>query len=138
GRLTQIANEDKSPLGQLMNWEQNKKMLGWIEFPRDPKTHEVLTSYSYRFTGVESTALALEAAAAVEPENEERIESIKRWILAERGRDGWDNTKTTAEVFRALMDVELGARKIGRECNFTADIDIPKGAAQNLTFDKGS
>jgi uncharacterized protein YfaS (alpha-2-macroglobulin family) len=65
------------------------------------------SSFDYRFTGVEATALGLRAVLAMEPDNSDRIEGIKQWLLLQRGKDGWDNTKTTAEVFIALLTEEL-------------------------------
>lgn len=125
-RLTSIANEDDSPLGKLMNWAPSKKMWGWMDWDNKVFKHAPdWFCYSYRYTGVESTALALEAMAAMDPDNENNIEEVRRWILAERGKNGWDNTKTTAEVFRALMAIETSAHRSGQSTNFTADISGP-------------
>ena len=63
--------------------------------------------WDYRFTNVEATALGLRAVLAMEPENSERIEGIKQWLLLQRTKDGWENTKTTAEVFMALLIEEI-------------------------------
>jgi uncharacterized protein YfaS (alpha-2-macroglobulin family) len=65
------------------------------------------STYDYRFTSVESTALGLRAVLAMEPGNSERIEGIKQWLLLQRTKDGWENTKTTAEVFMALLIEEI-------------------------------
>jgi uncharacterized protein YfaS (alpha-2-macroglobulin family) len=65
------------------------------------------STFDYRFTGVEATALGLRAVLAMEPTNTDRIEGIKQWLLLQRTKDGWENTKTTAEVFMALLTEEL-------------------------------
>lgn len=95
-------------------------------------------NYSYQYTDVETTALCLEAIVKLEPENTDRIESIKRWILMSRGRDGWDNTKTTAEVFRAFMDCELAQKAAGTTTQFAADINVGGQINRELAFDTKS
>ncbi len=63
--------------------------------------------YTYRYTGIETTALALRTVLIAEPNNDQLIESIKRWLLIERDSNGWANTKTTAQVFLALLEEQL-------------------------------
>ena len=60
--------------------------------------------YTYRYTSVETTALALKAVVAMEPGNYQKINMIKSWLLLHRSKDGWNNTKTTAQVLLSLMD----------------------------------
>lgn len=127
-RLTELGTETTGSMGTLLNWAPSKKMWTMIDFNHQSTYDGNYWSYSYRFTGVETTALALEAMAVIEPENVDRAEQVKRWILTERGQDGWENTKTTAEVFKALMVVELGAKGAGVETDFTAELsgaDVP-------------
>ncbi len=63
--------------------------------------------YNYKFTPVEITALALRAVLINGPDNKETIEKIKNWLLIQRDKDGWQNTKTTAQVLRALAEEEI-------------------------------
>lgn len=93
--------------------------------------------YSYRFTGVESTALALKAILAMEAENSALVESTKRWLLLQRGKDGWDNTKTTAQVFLALLEEELINNKGGAE-PISVQALVGSSPLASLTFDKSN
>ena len=74
--------------------------------------------------------------------NTVRIESIKRWIALERGKDGWGNTKTTAEVFRAFTEDELvraGQTGDGVQItDFQTDLNLTRGRHYNLSFAKSS
>lgn len=88
----------------LLNWDHTPALSVALGLRGDAE-------YTYRFTGVETTALALQAVLAMEPQNTQRIESIKNWLLLQRDRDGWQNTKTTAQVFLSLLSEELSARQ---------------------------
>ncbi len=81
--------------GELMDWDNTPQMRRRLEQRQQ--------EYTYRFTGVERTALALRALLAVSPDNTGAIEATRRWLLTQRGKDGWDNTKTTSQVLQALM-----------------------------------
>jgi uncharacterized protein YfaS (alpha-2-macroglobulin family) len=107
--------------------------------------------YDYRFTSVESTALGLRAVLAMEPQNSERIEGIKQWLLFQRTKDGWENTKTTAEVFMALLIEEIQHKaqtptefqvKVVQEgqdlFNLAYDTTNMYGAEQKVKFQLGS
>jgi hypothetical protein len=92
-------------------------------------------SYTYRFTGVESTALALRAVSAADPGNSEVIERTTRWILAQRDENGWENTKTTAEVFQALLEKEISLSR-GIKPDFKASVSIGQKLINSFSFDK--
>jgi uncharacterized protein YfaS (alpha-2-macroglobulin family) len=77
--------------------------------------------YTYRFTGIESTALALSAVLMMEPSNEKTISAIKQWILLQRDKDGWYSTKTTARVLQTLANEEFAQSK-NIDTNFTASL----------------
>lgn len=132
-RLLYLGMSKDSAYGKLFNWE------------RCPEMYKKLSSeekyyywyYSYRFTGVETSALALRACLAMEPNNSELLESIKAWILTERGKDGWGNTKTTSEVFKAFMEDEL-ARSNSQICSFSTDISMNGASAMVNSFDAKS
>lgn len=117
-RLLELSNTSLD----MTDWDHTitlaKKFMGKIE-PYE-------ADYSYRFTGVESTALALRAVLTMEPKNEKRVESIKSWLLMERGKDGWENTKTTAEVFLVLLKDDL-INRIAKDTNFSLEA-IEKGS----------
>jgi hypothetical protein len=91
------------------------------------------SDYTYRFTGVESTALAMRAVLAMEPNNTQRIESIKQWLLLQRTQDGWENTKTTAQVFEVLLQEELMA-KSKWPANFTLSATSAGKLLQEYAF----
>jgi alpha-2-macroglobulin len=91
--------------------------------------------YTFRFTGVESTALALRTVVAMEPNNVQRQEAIKTWLMLQRNKDGWDNTKTTAQVFRALLAEELAYHKQQPTVNFTVLTNLAQTLIPPLTFD---
>ncbi len=112
-RLIQMANSTS----EFMNWEHNHALYKKLGLKDDE-------DYTYRFTSVESTALGLKAVLAMEPNNFDRIEAIKKWILLQRSKDGWDNTKTTAEVFLVLMQDELQSREVLGKGNFTTRVSF--------------
>ena len=128
-RLLYLANNKDSAYGPLMNWERTDEMYKKLSSAEK----YYYWYYSYRFTGVESSALALRACLVMEPDQAERLESIKNWILTERGKDGWGNTKTTAEVFKALMEDEL-LRAKGPGCDYTASVNQVSGPAISSAF----
>jgi len=92
-------------------------------------------SYTYRFTGVEGTAIALRAVSAADPANNEVIERTSRWILAQRDENGWENTKTTAEVFQALLEKELAVSG-GIKPDFKASVSIGQKLLNSFAFNK--
>ncbi|MBY0358103.1 MAG: carboxypeptidase regulatory-like domain-containing protein [Candidatus Obscuribacterales bacterium] len=98
-RLLYLANAGDSNGMKWLNWERTAQMYKKLGNPNFYET--------YRYTGVETSALALEACLAFQPDATDRIDSIKTWIISQRGKDGWGNTKTTAQVLRAFTDVEL-------------------------------
>lgn len=113
-RLISLANTD----AHMLNWDHTAAMsirLGCVNG----------SDYSYRFTGVESTALVLKAVLAMEPDNLSRVESIKQWILLQRGKSGWENTKTTAEVFLVLLEDELHSRS-KMPTDYIASVGMPR------------
>jgi alpha-2-macroglobulin len=136
-RLVYLANKQDSAYGMLMNWDRCAEM--YKKLADSDKLY--YWYYSYRFTGVESTALALRACLVMEPENVDMIESIKTYILTERGKDGWDNTKTTAEVFKAFMEDELSRAQtasVTGGCDFKASVACAGKEIVNLSFDRAS
>lgn len=126
-RLIAIANVNDN----LMDWDHREALLKL--FGQATVEHEYLP-YTYRFTGTETTALALRAVTAMEPANYSRLDSIKNWIILQRDRHGWDNTKTTAQVFIALLEEELSARGQTKP-NFTLATTLAQSALSSLTFD---
>lgn len=127
-RLLFLSNIEDSSFGALINWDRGEAM----NKKYSTNKNDYLWYTSYRFTPVETTALALRACLAMSPENLERPESVKAWIMTERGKDGWGNTKTTAEVFKALMEDELMHASSSSE--FTADL----AAIDKFTFTRES
>jgi uncharacterized protein YfaS (alpha-2-macroglobulin family) len=127
-RLLALANNAEGS----MDWDQTTQMAKRILWKSPDKNR----AFSYRFTGVETTALALRAVLAMEASTD-KAESIKRWLLLQRGKDGWDNTKTTAEVFLVLLKDDLlnGSTK---ETNFSLDALKNESVVAQLNFDQKS
>jgi alpha-2-macroglobulin len=126
-RLIWLANTSD----QFVDWDQTKALMKRLSPDKQ------LETYTYRFTGVESTALALRAVLMMEPENTKRIEAIKQWLLLQRSKDGWENTKTTAEVFEALLQEELQA-KSKWPTNFTTNATLAEKLLAKYTFNAGN
>lgn len=124
-RLVALANQSQ----HYTNWDHTRELYD--------KLRAVLRygdyAYTYRFTGVESTALALRAVLAMEPGNTQRIESIKEWLVLQRDKDGWQNTKTTAAVFIALLEDELAARRV-EGAGFKVSALLDKSPLAKLAF----
>jgi len=127
-RLVALANSSETTL----DWDHTIEMSKKIQ-KRKNDSSWYGSEYSYRFTGVETSALALRAVLAMESTGE-RAESIKRWLMLQRGKNGWENTKTTAEVFLALLKDDLlsGAKK---ETNFSLDALKNDNVFAQLKFD---
>lgn len=137
-RLVGLANTIEDQSGGTMNWERTNAMYRKLS-PDDKLNYSYYDSY--RYTGVETTALALRTALVMEPSNTTRLEAIKRWITLERGKDGWGNTKTTAEVFRAFTEDEVIRAKnadAGAQTDFQADVNLSAAAPLNFGFSKSS
>jgi len=122
-RLISIANIN----GDYTDWDHTPAMIKRL-------WSKGSTDWSYRFTGVESTALALRAVLAMEPENSKRIEAIKQWLLLQHdNKDGWENTKTTSAVFEVLLQEELMARSKW-PVNFTTDATMQEKLLSQFIF----
>jgi hypothetical protein len=96
-RLLALANHHD----QFVDWDHTRELFNRMGL--SPKEY----GYDYRFTGAETTAMALRTILVMEPTNSDLIESIKRWLLLQRDQEGWENTKTTAQVFLALLEEQL-------------------------------
>ncbi len=129
-RLIELENDSQGTEDWDHTINMAKKLLGQTR-----RWYSI--EYSYRFTGVETTALALRAVLSMEPGNTERVESIKRWLMLQRGKDGWDNTKTTAEVFLVLLKDDL-LNRCAKETNFSLDALNKDGLIAQLKFDPKS
>lgn len=100
-RLTSLATRTD----RTMDWDHTKALLKKLNLKdENGKALDLAYDYSYRFTGVETTALALKAMVAMEPGNIDQIEMVKNWLLLQRSENGWSNTKTTAQVMLSLME----------------------------------
>lgn len=88
----------------MKNWDHTATLAKKLGFET--------ADYTYRFTGIESTALALRATL-LEREGLAEAEQIEPWLILQRGKDGWANTKTTALVLRALMEKAIAQGKTG-------------------------
>ncbi|HEY9714667.1 MAG TPA: hypothetical protein V6C72_14465, partial [Chroococcales cyanobacterium] len=120
-RLVSLANVGP----ETMDWEHTTAMFKRMNLMD-------VDDYTYCYTSVETTAMGLSCVLAMEPDNFDRIESIKKWIMLHRTKDGWDNTKTTSKVFLVLLQDELQARARGAG-NFTARITLDSKLVDQFT-----
>lgn len=124
-RLCDLATES----AQYMEWDHTaamNKKLG-ITHPYD---------YDYRYTGIETTALALRATLRMEPSNGRRIDQIRDWVLIQRDQNGWNDTKTTSCVFIALLEDELSKGKVRTDFKSAAKLADQVVAA--VTFNEAN
>jgi uncharacterized protein YfaS (alpha-2-macroglobulin family) len=101
-QLLYLANRTND----VVDWDHTKDLLKRLKLGGISNY-----DYTYRYTGIETTALALRTVLAIEPGNTQLIESIKRWVLLQRDNNGWNNTKTTSQVFLALLEEQLSFNK---------------------------
>lgn len=124
-RLLELKNESN----EYINWDHTQAMISKFH----PNDH--IWAYTYRFTGVETSALALRAVLAMEPQKEELIDAIVRWIILQRDENGWNNTKSTSQVFVALLERELATRP-DRTTHFKARVKSGEKLLSMLEFNK--
>lgn len=122
--LKEISNQS----WEYVNWEHTPELMKkmGLSLPYD---------YSYRFTPAESTALAFRAVIRMEPKNEKLTSSIRRWILLQHDENGWSNSKTTSQVFLALLDDELKDGR-NRVSNFKATASIGSKSLASYLFNQ--
>ena len=135
----------------MQSWEHAAPLFKLLRLKPDEE-------YTYRFTSVETTALALRAAVAMDGDaplnspDAARLEAIEQWLnlqhtprtgarsgFAEFNGDhpaitesgGWENTKTTATVLRAMTEKAIAQNKPG-ESQFTVSSDL-WAAAKSFT-----
>jgi uncharacterized protein YfaS (alpha-2-macroglobulin family) len=117
---------------------------GQLDWSLSPQTRKRLMGVGsdYRFTSVEVTALAmralLERSAEVTPAavNRQRVEATKTWLLSQRDQHGWQNTKTTAQVLRALVDEELAHHQEAEATEMEARLLLDDTAQETVHFSK--
>jgi uncharacterized protein YfaS (alpha-2-macroglobulin family) len=136
GRLLVLANSNEN----TVDWEHSSAMMKKMGFTEK----DGWSTFSYRFTPEETTALALTALIEVKPGETSIIERSKSWLLIQKGQDGWGSTKATAQVFKALLADELSARaRLGSEgpATFTLQAILQqapgKAGSDSFGFDFG-
>ncbi len=127
-RLLELKNESRD--ASEINWDHTNEMVSKFYTAKDRSG-----DYTYRFSGVETTALALRAAVAMEPKKEELINPIVRWLIASRDENGWNNTKCTSQVFVAMLERELAANPT-QKTKYTVRVSSPEKLLSMLQFDK--
>lgn len=101
-----------------VNWDHTPQLAKKLGFESP--------DYTYRFTGTEATALGLRATLAMKPHatvSPDTLAAIELWQILQRGKDGWDNTKTTALVLKALLENTL-AHRSSESPSFTASSNL--------------
>jgi uncharacterized protein YfaS (alpha-2-macroglobulin family) len=124
--LKELANKS----WEYVNWEHTPELFQRMGY-------KYAFDYSYRFTPAETTALAFRAALVMEPTNEKYLASIRNWILVQHDENGWTNTKTTSQVFLALLSDEM---KMGgkRPCNFEARATVSGKTLASYLFNQSN
>ena len=112
-------------------------MGSYKKYAQAPGYSRKAGDYTYCFTGVETTALGLRTVLAAEPENSALIEGIKRWLLLQHDGDGWSNTKTTAQVFLALLEEQVSFNQ-KRATDETLNIRLADQLIKQLVFNAGN
>jgi uncharacterized protein YfaS (alpha-2-macroglobulin family) len=138
--MNRLANR----AGDMLSWDHTPKLLKLLQL----KDYD----YTYRFTGVETTALALRASVSMQKhqpnaQNADRLDRIERWLLLQRNPNGWENsmvpvsqetqangggwenTKTTAAVLRALMEKAVAQHQT-EDSQFTVSSNLWSTAKQ--------
>lgn len=123
-RLLELAHHD----WDYVEWDHKPEMWNKFGFTGS-------YDYTFQFSGVESTALALRAVLAMEPENEKLLTSIRRWLLVQHDENGWSNTKTTAAVFLSLLEDEINSRG-GKATHFRADAIVSNKTLASMLFNE--
>lgn len=124
-RLLSLANRHD----QFVDWDHTRHLLDSLGISPD------YSDYDYRFTGIETTALALRTVLVLDPSNSDLIEAVKSWLLVQRNDKGWDNTKTTAQVFLALLEEQLAFNRLSSSST-TLVIDLADKLLNSLAFDQ--
>lgn len=124
-KLLEVANRS----WEFTDWNHTEAMI--------KKLNRQGADYTYRFEGVETTALAMRAALAMEPKNEKLLSSIRRWILLQKDEQGWSNTKATAAVFLALLQDEISAAE-GKSTNYTVSASAGNKTLGSFLFNKAN
>jgi len=91
--------------------------------------------YTYRFSGGETSALALRAVLAFAPQDIDTMFAVKNWLLIRREKEGWQNTKTTALVLRALMEDEI-ISKNSTSTDFKLLTNLTEGGFESFEFNQ--
>jgi len=120
--------ELKNVSNDYIDWDHTPELLKRLNSKLGP------WDYTYRFTGVETTALALRAVVAMEPKNDALMEPISHWIVTQHDENGWNNTKSTAQVFEALLEMEVALGQRQGTTNFQADVTGAEKTPEKFTF----
>lgn len=81
---------------------------------------------------VESTAFALQAIVAVDPQNA-LVEPVMNWLFKNRRGARWNNTRDTAVALLALNDYLKRSGELGGDAGFTLSVNEHEVASQTIT-----
>ncbi|MDX2085722.1 MAG: MG2 domain-containing protein [Candidatus Melainabacteria bacterium] len=122
---------------RLQAWASKNRHGQWQHWDHTPvvnrRVHGSKTDYSYRFTGVETTAWALQAMLGSQAIAAKELQSTIDWLTMQRGAEGWDNTKTTALVLRSLME-EAVKHPQAAPLSLTATMETPSASPPGASF----
>lgn len=116
--LTLLRNGDRDrALGVIKNLEEFAVVTGTIARWNAPAN-----SYSWMDNSVETTAFALKAMLAVDPDNK-LIPKIVRWLNSSRNGDHWYSTKDTAAAVLALTDFMVAKENLSPDLEYTIKVN---------------
>ncbi|HEY6140907.1 MAG TPA: MG2 domain-containing protein [Thermoanaerobaculia bacterium] len=81
---------------------------------------------------VESTAFALQAIVAVDPQNA-LVEPAMNWLFKNRRGARWNNTRDTAMALLALNDYLKGSGELGGDAGFTLSVNGHQVSSATIT-----
>jgi uncharacterized protein YfaS (alpha-2-macroglobulin family) len=81
---------------------------------------------------VESTAFALQAIVAVDPQNA-LVEPVMNWLFKNRRGARWNNTRDTAVALLALNDYLKRSGELSGDAGFTLSVNGHEVAAETIT-----
>jgi uncharacterized protein YfaS (alpha-2-macroglobulin family) len=123
--LVRTGHKDVAAAAMARLYQRAKQQGGMVYWP------------SGRWDGetVETTAIALEAAVAVDAQDQ-RVPQIVRWLMRQRTGNYWWSTRQTAEVIYAMSEYLKRSNELAPDCSVVVRVNGRK--VGSFRFDKSS